>query len=100
ALAVIRALCARLRRTNALVETTTTLGLEPKLARGLLRLLAPDTAEIKLGQGDIASAVALSRENVNRQLREWQDMGFVELARGRLMVRDRKALEEIAALGG
>lgn len=99
-LAVIRALCARLRRTNALVETAATLGLEPKLARGLLRLLSPHEQEIRLSQGDIANAVALSRENVNRQLREWQNMGLVELARGRLKVLDRAALEDITALGG
>ena len=95
ALAVIRALCERLRRTNDLLETTT-MGLEPKLARGILRLLPAGEAELRLSQGEIANAVALSRENVNRQLREWQDMGFVDLARGRIAVRDRAALQEIA----
>lgn len=96
ALAVIRALCERLRRTNELLETTTTIGLEPKLARGILRLLPAGEAELRLSQGELANAVALSRENVNRQLREWQEMGFVDLARGRIAVRDRAALQEIA----
>lgn len=104
AIKVIGTLCDRLRRTNALVEANATLAMAPKLARGLLLLAsehgstagegAPISLRIK--QSDLANYVSLSRENVNRQLQEWVDEGFVELSRGRISVIDQESLGDIA----
>ena len=107
ALRVIGVLCARLRRTNDLVEASSTaLGIGPRLARGLLRLAGiaangdVDVDEgphpLKITQGELAAHVGLARENVNRQLREWEEAGLLELGRGRLSLRDAAALAEIA----
>ncbi len=107
ALKIIAWLCERLRKTDALIEQNMSLAMEPKLARGLLRLAAdhgkanPDgTVDVKIRQSDVGGYVSLARENVNRQLREWSDQGFVELTRGHIIIRDEAALEEIAQDAG
>jgi CRP-like cAMP-binding protein len=100
----IEVLCARLRRTNALVEDNAGLAMGPRLARGLLRL-AEDHGVRKAGrvrldfpisQGDLGNYVSLSRENVNRQLRDWAQAGYIELARGRISIVDHDAIADIA----
>ena len=104
ALRIIRVLCHKLRRTNALVEDHAGLALGPKLARGLLRLAEEHgvnkAGRVGLGfpisQSDLGNYVSLSRENVNRQLREWAAAGYIELARGRVAIIDRDALGDIA----
>ncbi|MCW5724393.1 MAG: Crp/Fnr family transcriptional regulator [Maricaulaceae bacterium] len=94
ALAALGQLAARLRRTNALVEALSGSGLEPRLARTLLR--HADGGALRMTQGDLAAAAGLSRENVNRQLRDWARRGLVETGRGRLRLLQTKALEAIA----
>ncbi|MEL7488302.1 MAG: Crp/Fnr family transcriptional regulator [Pseudomonadota bacterium] len=104
ALSIIETLCARLRATNALIESDRSFATGPRLARGLLRLLnehgVNDGGALRVGfkisQSDLGAFVSLSRENVNRQLHEWADAGWVALASGRVNVLDRDALEEIA----
>lgn len=103
ALRVIAVLCRHLRHANEMIEASTGMAMGPRLARGLLRLVdehavtAPDGMRVlTLTQGDIASFVGLSRENVNRQLREWEQDGFVKLGRGQITVRAADALREIA----
>lgn len=104
ALRVVEILCRRLRRTNAMVQDNTSLAMGPKLARGLLRLIEDhgiaEGSERALGfrinQGDLGNYVSLSRENVNRQLREWVAEGLVKVDRGRITVLDEKILREVA----
>ena len=101
---VIESLCHKLRQSSVLLEDSAGVAMGPKLARGLLRL-AEDKghdmgARVNLkfpnNQSDLASYVSLSRENVNRQLREWEADGYVELGRGRTTILDPDALLEIA----
>ena len=40
--------------------------------------------------------VGASRELVNRHLRAWQDQGIIELAQGRIVIRDAAALEAVS----
>ncbi|MFP3942608.1 MAG: Crp/Fnr family transcriptional regulator [Alphaproteobacteria bacterium] len=100
ALRIVQALCRKLRRTNALLEDHASLAMAPKLARGLLRLMAGQPAEadgeIRMSQSDIGNYVGLSRENVNRQLRQWVESGIVELGRGRIRLTDRAMITRIA----
>lgn len=102
ALRIVQALCRKLRRTNALLEDHASLAMAPKLARGLLRLSAvqPDDArgcaEIRMSQSDLGNYVGLSRENVNRQLRQWAESGIVQLGRGRIGLTDRPTIARIA----
>ncbi|MCG8443019.1 MAG: helix-turn-helix domain-containing protein, partial [Caulobacterales bacterium] len=51
----------------------------------------------KMSQGDLGAYVSLSRENVNRQLKEWEADRIIALHQGRVRVIDRDTLEDIAA---
>lgn len=105
----IRVLCGRLRKTNELLESYRAGAMGPKLARGILRLLADhgdadsdgsERLRFRISQSDLGSFVSLSRENVNRQLSDWQADGYVLLQSGQIEIRDREALEDIAEFYG
>lgn len=111
AIGALGALSTRLRRTNQLLESSTSLAMGPKLAKGMMRLAADHgTSEPCLGencggvsfslsQGELGNYVNLSRENVNRQLKEWQGQGIITLSRGKITITDEDALEDIAEFG-
>lgn len=105
ALHIIRVLCQRLRKTDTFVEEMTTLQAGPRLARALLRLAdqygKPEPAggiilDIKLSQANLGAHAGLMRENVNRQLKLWEDEGLLEGKSGVIFLRNPDALEEIA----
>ena len=104
ALKMVEILCQKLRSTDVLLEDNTTLAMGPKLARGLLRLVADHGVEkegglglsFRIKQSELGNYVALSRENVNRQLQEWAASGLIDLSRGQVSVLDAEALSEIA----
>lgn len=106
ALKTVEYMCDRLRRTNALLEADRAFATETRLARAVIRVLEEHGREEKQGariffrlsQGDLGAFASLSRENVNRQLKEWADLGVIALESGQVIVRDRGALEAIAAL--
>ena len=56
-----------------------------------------DRARLMLTQATLAEAVGLSRETVNRQLKELESGGLVTLARGEIGVPDWDALEKSAS---
>ena len=105
--ALLGYLARRLRRTNELLESGRGSATGPRLARGVLRLLdehgvaAADGERMSfpVSQSEIGAFVDLSRENVNRQLREWAAEGLIALEGGRARVLDRDALDEIAEFG-
>jgi CRP-like cAMP-binding protein len=103
--AVIRFLCARLRSTNELLESDRSFQTGPRLARGILRLLrehghgegeSAERIDFAISQTDLGAFVSLSRENVSRQLKDWSRAGLLELKAGKIIVKDREALEEAA----
>jgi CRP-like cAMP-binding protein len=104
ALSVIASLCTRLRNATEMLSEQSNLGVAPRLARAILRLAAEMSPqgreyrlkELKIKQSDLGSYTGLARENVNRQLREWAEAGVLELGRGRLVIRQYGALENIA----
>ncbi len=77
AVALVAELSRRLRATNADLEARTTLDLGGRLAR---LLLAEQSARglIALTQTEMARRVGVSREKVNRKLRDWMNEGWVE----------------------
>ncbi len=107
-LQIIKVLCARIRRTNQLLESDRSYAMGPKLARGLLQLVAyhgantdgdmdmESSLKFAISQSDLGNFVSLSRENVNRQLRDWQDMGVLALSGGKITIKDLEALRDIA----
>lgn len=102
---VIVDLCARVRRTTSLVEDTLFLSPATRLARRLRALAqqhgmacggaTPWTLE-GLSQQELADAVGLTRESVNRLLRGWQAEGLVVLSRKTVVVQNPDELQRIA----
>ena len=106
ALGIVTALCGRLRRTNDMVEAAVQLSMPARIARALVSLLATagrETPEgwrlgFRLTQRELGAYVGLARENVNRQLKQWEQEGLVRLERGEVVVRDRAALAALAEI--
>jgi CRP/FNR family cyclic AMP-dependent transcriptional regulator len=93
-------LSRRVRRTNAALEDMALLDLPSRLGR-LLGRLAKDCGrpvqrgtriEVKLSQKDLSTLVGASREKVNKQLRQWEESGFLSKDNGRMVVVDAQAL--------
>ena len=106
ALNIIRVLCSRLRKTDEFVEEMTTLQAGPRLAKALLRLAEQHgkaqpsgsiLVDIKLSQANLGAHAGLMRENVNRQLKMWEDEGFLTGSGGQITLHNVDALEDIAA---
>lgn len=104
---VLAQMSGRIRRTNKLLEATASLAMGPKLARSILRLArdigsrgSDGRVTFNMSQGEIGNYANLSRENVNRQLKEWEAEGLVKIGRGRITVADREGLEDIAEAWG
>ena len=103
-LSLIIMLCRRLRTATDMLSEHSNLGVPQRLVRAILRLaveMSPQgqemrLRELKIRQSDLGSYTGLARENVNRQLREWVDAGVIELGRGRLVITDAGALQQIA----
>ena len=50
----------------------------------------------RMSQTELGNYVNISRENVNRQLREWEDAGLVKVGRGHITILDEPALQRVA----
>lgn len=104
-IALLRVMCARVRRTSTQLESVALLELGARLARLLLSL--SDTVgeptrggtklRLRLSQSELGQLVAGSRSKVNRHLMDWQASGVLGKDGGFIVVRDRDALEDIAA---
>jgi CRP-like cAMP-binding protein len=103
----LAALLARhVRRLSSYAADAHFLPLPARMAKTLLALAASyekETAagapiDVPLAQQDLADMVGTTRESVNKQLRSWEDESIVRLARARVVVVDRSALEAIAGL--
>lgn len=69
--------------------------LDKRLAQRLLDLAGPD-GEIRATHQEIAVELGTAREVVGRQLKELERRGWVELARGRIALRDPGRLKTLA----
>src|SRR5262249_10259560 len=98
-------LCERVRWTSGLLEDASLLDLPSRLAKRLLNL-AHGIGEkqgdgirigLKLSQTDLGNMLGVTREAVNKQLREWMRDGLVDMQDGQMLILDPKSL---AALVG
>jgi CRP/FNR family transcriptional regulator, cyclic AMP receptor protein len=104
ALRLLAVLCDRLRRTTEQVEDMLFRDLPSRLAKKLLSLAAasdertPGGARIatRLSQREIGTMVGMSRESVNKQLRQWQLDGIVASEQGCILLIDERALQNLA----
>ncbi len=100
---LVELLAARVRRLSGQLVEALHLPAETRIRRRLLEIagiygdaVADAGAVIPLTQEELASLAGTSRATVNKVLREEQEHGAVELARGRTTVVDRAALERRA----
>ena len=95
---VFSATVLRLGEIIALVREITTRRVDHRLADYLLRRFAeseenPPVAEVT--QQAIAAELGTAREVVSRRLQELDSIGAVELRRGRIILRNRRALHRV-----
>jgi CRP-like cAMP-binding protein len=96
-------LCQRLRSTSEQLEDLNFLDLRCRLAKRLLYLAAlhgEGTAKgihigVRLPQHLLASMIGTSREAVNKQLRDWEGKGFIDVRRGSITILDRPSLQAV-----
>lgn len=100
--AVLRVICARLRRADAHIADLAFSDLPGRLAKILLDRVRPDPAGgpgfISDSQGALAGMVGGSRETVNRCLRKWQKDGLIVVADGRILLSDPERLADAAGV--
>lgn len=104
ALSMLAELSRGLRTANDTIESDRTFAMAPRIARHLNRLIEQkaDGRHLAAGlsQAELGSFVGLSRENVNRRLFTWADLGIIELENGKVRVLDAASLKRIGAPGG
>lgn len=103
--AVIVELCLKVRNASEMFLTQSVIEGEPRLARSMIRLFDKWGADGKDGttlltekfsQQEIGEFSGLARENVNRQIKIWTEMGFLRQEDRQLVLVNREALEDLA----
>lgn len=101
ALRIMERLCERLRETSELVEDFSLLSIEEQIAKRIW-LLATSFArntngrmELQISQGDLAAFLGLSRQSVNAYLQRLRDEGILDVARGKIQIRDLRLLKAV-----
>ncbi|HVO94114.1 MAG TPA: Crp/Fnr family transcriptional regulator [Terriglobales bacterium] len=100
-------LCARLRHSDRQIAEMAFLQLPVRLAKALLRMAdmaaglagARAGARIRLTQRELGNIVGMTRESVNKCLREWQRKGIIRIEDNEIVVVKRDALEQVAHTG-
>ena len=95
---VLNATALRFGEIISLVREITTRRVDHRLAEFLLRRFdeSPDRPRVaEVTQQAIAAELGTAREVVSRRLQELDNIGAVELRRGRIILRNRRALHRI-----
>jgi CRP/FNR family cyclic AMP-dependent transcriptional regulator len=100
-LRLLELICGKLRRADERMTDIGFADLSVRLAKTILHYAEPDRhggkpARLSLTQTQLADMIGGSRESVNRQLREWQKIGIVELKEGWLCIEDVASLSRVA----
>lgn len=89
-------LAAKVRRDSSLVEVLSFDQVIHRLARLIVKQTDAEKSLLPLfTQQDLAAMVGTSRVVVNRSLKAMEDRGAIRLERRRIVVTDRKALENL-----
>jgi CRP-like cAMP-binding protein len=95
-------LADRLRTTDSLYQDTVFLDVSARLAKFLLNLSQPTdlhqggrrALQVELSQYELGTLINASRESVNKQLRDWESRGVIEMNGGRTILLDVDYLED------
>lgn len=100
---IMRMMAARIRQLNLLVEGDRAFSMGARLARALVRLMSTEHSEGQLrsspSQSDLGAFAGMSRENVNRQLAEWEASGLLRRAGRHIELLDPDYFGELAEFG-
>lgn len=88
----------RMRWMDTQISEQAFLPLPVRLARKVLHLLGPGSADLPMSQANLADFLGVSREAVSKTLAEWKREDIVEVSRGGIHIADRAALEDLAHL--
>jgi CRP-like cAMP-binding protein len=100
-----RLLCRKLRTVLEFVEDAMTLPLAARLGKRVLelaRVYGVDEAEgrlidLALPQDDLASMLGATRQSVSKELRSWEQQGWITLRYRHVVLRDAVALQRMVA---
>ena len=95
---IIRSLVQRLRRADEKIEAFAYLDAAGRISRTLLDLNPESGNPVKVSHEELSHMTATSRQTTTRILGEWSDLGYVELARRGILVKDPEALQALAQL--
>lgn len=96
ALNVAGALAAKVRRDSSLVEVLSFDQVISRLARLIIKQTDAEQSLLPLfTQQELAAMVGTSRVVVNRSLRAMEEAGAIRIERRRIVVTDKKALEDL-----
>ena len=99
ALVILETLASRIRRSNDSLADRFFLDVGQRLAKHLVEAAAvAPGGRIKTTQASIAHELGVTRESVNKQLKQFERHGWVELGRGSITVQDVAGLQ--ASVGG
>jgi CRP-like cAMP-binding protein len=99
----LKLLCTYIRMSYTALEDQTFLDLSSRLAKKLVSLadnygVAVDAGiriNLHLPQEELARMLGASRQSVSTELNEWERKGWIEHKYGRVLIRDRRALEQL-----
>ena len=100
-LGFVEVLCSRLRYTDQQLVEMALLQLPERLAQTLLRAVdaapaqAPNRANLRVSQYELAHRVGATRESVNKCLHEWQRARIIRIEKRVITIVDRAALEAL-----
>jgi len=100
---LLRILCQRLRQTSEQVEDVLFRHLESRVAKALLLLAESATlhgvpgspVELHVSQRELGNIAGGSRESVNKILQSWHKVGWIELGKGTILIRDLNAIARL-----
>jgi CRP/FNR family cyclic AMP-dependent transcriptional regulator len=94
AMSMVALLCDRLRGARLRLEDALFLSPAGHLAKTLVDLAdGANSRSIGVTQKELGQMVGISRESANKLLRAWAALGWVVVARGTIVVVNRRALE-------
>jgi CRP-like cAMP-binding protein len=94
----------RLQEAHTRIKELSTEEVEPRVAHTVLRLITQSgrktdegvLVDFPITQQELAEASGTTLHSVSRTLSAWEDAGLVSVGRRKILVRDAKALSELA----
>jgi len=101
---MLKTLSNRLRATDELYQDSVFLEVSARLAKFLLNISIKGSGsdplqkrlDIRLSQYELGTLVNASRESVNKQLRDWESKGIVDIENGKIILLNPGRLQKEA----